>query len=57
MDIPKKRKARERLLNSLQKPNGEWNRRGLEKIGVGWPPRRGWQQAFIQFGEDWEKYV
>lgn len=57
MEIPKKRKEREKLLRSCQKPNGEWNPNQLKKLGIPWPPRRGWERAFIQYGEDWNNYV
>lgn len=57
MEIPKKRKEREKLLRSCQKPNGEWNVNQLKKLGIPERPRRGWDRAFIQYGEDWDKYV
>lgn len=57
MEIPKKRKQREKLLKSCKKPNGEWNVNQLKKLGISGYTRRGWEQAFIQYGEDWDQYV
>lgn len=54
LEIPLTPEEREKLVNSLQTPQGGWTKKDLEKIGVGWPPLKGWKAAFIKYGKNWE---
>lgn len=54
LEIPTTPEAREKLVNSLQTPQGGWTKKDLEKIGVDWPPMKGWKTAFIKYGQNWK---
>lgn len=40
------------LIDSLQTERGGWTRADLAKLGVEWPPPRGWKKRLIA---DWQK--
>ncbi len=36
------------IIESIRTPAGGFTRKGLESIGVSWPPKKGWKRKLIQ---------
>jgi len=42
------RKARKRQIEKAMTPAGGWTRETLRKLGVSWPPPRGWKKKLVR---------
>ena len=40
-------KEMEALIESLKTENGGWTKESLERLGIKWPPPKGWKKLLI----------
>ena len=49
--IPASPKERQRLLESIKTPKGGFSKEGLARIGISYPPSKGWRTRYIKYGQ------
>jgi len=47
LDEVKSKREMEQLIDSLKSENGGWSKASLAKLGVEWPPKKGWRKELI----------
>jgi predicted GIY-YIG superfamily endonuclease len=48
--LPDKTIERKQFIETLRTENGAWRRKDLERLGVPWPPPKGWKSKLISTG-------
>lgn len=46
-----KRKELEEYIDAMKTPAGGWTKVSLQKLGVAWPPPKGWRKELLDNAE------